>query len=247
MNYPLLPTLAVLAALGAAASVHAQEATLPSVKAGDKWVYNVTIDAPPKGSTTRKWESSVVRAGSSGVVLARKPVDSNLPPKEIAIETDWSRRASINGKLTTVAKNFDFPLRVGKTWELAVTDEKPNDKVKLAKRTYQYRVVGWEEIKVAAGTFNALKIEADGEWYAEFLPTNAVAGSRLEAGAAGSRVIAESHKPTTPKPATGKYYKAFWYVPEVKREVKSVEETFSSQGNISNRTTAELDSFQVQP
>ena len=239
-----LPVL--VGALVTGTVVHAQEVPLPQLLEGDKWVYNVKIEQPPQGSTSRKWESSVVRASSSSVVIARKPADSNLPAQESAMAPDWSRSASVNGKSTTTVKNFDFPLQVGKKWEVAFTEEKPNDKLKLVKRTFLYKVIGWEEVKVTAGTFKALKIEADGEWYNEFLPTNIVAGSRIEAGASGSSVTVQSRNPTTPGPATGKYYKAIWYAPEVKREVKSVEETFSSGGSLSNRTTAELDSYQVQ-
>ena len=238
--------LVLLGMFGASAVVHAQEVPLPQLLEGDKWVYNVKIEQPPQGSTSRKWESSVVRASSSSVVIARKPADSNLPAQESAMAPDWSRSASVNGKSTTTVKNFDFPLQVGKKWEVAFTEEKPNDKLKLVKRTFLYKVIGWEEVKVTAGTFKALKIEADGDLYNEFLPTNIVAGSRIEAGASGSSVTVQSRNPTTPGPATGKYYKAIWYAPEVKREVKSVEETFSSGGSLSNRTTAELDSYQVQ-
>ena len=238
--------LVLLGMFGASAVVHAQEVPLPQLLEGDKWVYNVKIEQPPQGSTSRKWESSVVRASSSSVVIARKPADSNLPAQESAMAPDWSRSASVNGKSTTTVKNFDFPLQVGKKWEVAFTEEKPNDKLKLVKRTFLYKVIGWEEVKVTAGTFKALKIESDGEWYNEFLPTNIVAGSRIEAGASGSSVTVQSRNPTTPGPATGKYYKAIWYAPEVKREVKSVEETFSSGGSLSNRTTAELDSYQMQ-
>lgn len=238
--------LLVLVGVLGAGGVYAQEAPSPHLQDGDKWVYNVKIEQPPQGSTSRKWESSVVRASSSGVVIARKPADSNLPALESAMAPDWSRSASINGKITTTVKNFDFPLQVGKKWEVAFTDEKPNDKLKLVKRTFLYKVVGWEEVKVTAGTFKALKIEADGEWYNEFLPTNVVAGSRIEAGVTGTSVTMQSRNPTTPGPMTGKYYKAIWYAPEVKREVKSVEESFSAGGSMSNRTTAELDSYQVQ-
>lgn len=239
--------VALLCTCGGFGVAYSQEAALPSLKEGDRWIYNVKIEQAPQGSTMRKWESSVVRVSSSSVVIARKPSDSNLPPQESAVALDWSRTNSVNGKSTTTYKNFDFPLTVGKKWELEFTEDRPNDKVKLAKRKYLYRVIGWEEVKVAAGTFKALKIEADGEWYNEFLPTSAVAGSRLEAGVAGSSVVMQSRNPTTPDPVTGKFYKAIWYAPEVKREVKSVEESFSASGGLGNRTSTELDSFQVQP
>ena len=46
-----------------------------------------------------------------------------------------------------------------------------------------------------------------------------------------------------PVPATGRTYKAFWYVPEVGRWVKSVEEYYSSNGVRNERYTTEVESF----
>ena len=234
-------------ALSVSIAALAQDAPMPSLHEGDKWIFNVKIDQSPGGSSSRKWESSVVRASSSSLVIARKPTDSNLPPQEAMMASDWSSSASVNGKMTTTVKNFDFPLKQGKKWDISYITEKPNDKIKLVKRTFSYKVLGWEEIKVAAGTFKALKIEAEGDWHHEFLPTNALAASRVEAGSSGNSVIMQTRSATTPEAAAGKYYKAIWYVPEVKREVKLIEETFNSAGGVSNRTTLELESYQVQP
>ena len=244
MNFKLF---LLLCALGAGSVGFAQEAPLPKLNEGDKWIYNVKVEQPPGGSTTRKWEASIVRAGSTSVVMARKPSDSNLPPQEISFAPDWSRSTSVNGKLTTTVKNFDFPMKPGKTWDISFTENQPNEKLKLVKRSFQYKVIGWEDVKVPAGTFKAIKIETDGDWYHEFLPSNAVIGSRVESGASGNSVAVQSRNAVTPGPMTGKYYKAFWYAPEVKREVKAIEETFTTSGSVSNRTTAELDSYSVQP
>jgi hypothetical protein len=43
--------------------------------------------------------------------------------------------------------------------------------------------------------------------------------------------------------ATGRTYKAFWYAPEVKRWVKSVEEYYGSGGVRNESYTTELESF----
>jgi len=43
---------------------------------------------------------------------------------------------------------------------------------------------------------------------------------------------------------TGRLYKAFWYVPEVKRWVRSIEEDCSSTGVRNARYTMELETFQ---
>ena len=71
--------------------------------------------------------------------------------------SDWSRSFSVNGKMTTTTKHFDFPMKPSKKWDLSYVVEKLNDKVKIATRTFTYRAVGWEDIEVADGTFNALR------------------------------------------------------------------------------------------
>jgi hypothetical protein len=48
---------------------------------------------------------------------------------------------------------------------------------------------------------------------------------------------------TAERQTSGRLYKAFWYVPEVKRWVKSVEEYYSSGGVRNERYTQELESF----
>ena len=48
---------------------------------------------------------------------------------------------------------------------------------------------------------------------------------------------------TGPVQVTGRTYKAFWYVPEIGRWVKSVEEYYGSNGVRNERYTGELESF----
>jgi hypothetical protein len=50
---------------------------------------------------------------------------------------------------------------------------------------------------------------------------------------------------TTERQVTGRLYKAFWYAPEVKRWVKSVEEYYSNGGVRNERYTQELESFKA--
>ena len=47
----------------------------------------------------------------------------------------------------------------------------------------------------------------------------------------------------SPVVATGRLYKAFWYVPEIGRWVKSDEEYYGSNGVRTQRFTSELESF----
>lgn len=254
MQFPATPkasvtrfTVLLFVASVGIASAQAQEAPAPELHAGDKWLYQLKIETPPTGSATRHWENTIQRAGAGGMVLATKPVDSNQPPTETLLQDDWSRMVSINGKTVTSNKPFEFPLHPGKTWTLDLTEVHPNPRLKSVRNKMDYKVVGWEEVTVPAGTFKAVKIEADGEWYQEFERTDATASSAVQTGAAGSTAVAQTRAPTTPEPRAGRFYRALWYAPEAKREVKLVYETIGPTGGIMRRETGELESYTVQP
>lgn len=244
-----VPRLAVLlfAASAGIAVAQAQEVPAPQLHAGDKWLFQLRLETPPTASSTRHWENTIQRVGSGGMVLATKPVDSNQPPTETLLQEDWSRMVSINGKTVTSSKLFDFPLRPGKTWTLDLTEAHPNPRLKSVRNKMDYKVVGWEDVTVPAGTFKAVKIEAEGEWYQEFERTDATASTAVQMGAAGSTAVAQTRAPTTPEPRSGRFYRAIWYVPEAKRGVKFIFETIGPTGSIMRRETGELESFAVQP
>jgi hypothetical protein len=44
----------------------------------------------------------------------------------------------------------------------------PAPGVKSLRNKLHFTVMGWEEVKVPAGTFKALKIETGGNWFREF-------------------------------------------------------------------------------
>jgi hypothetical protein len=61
--------------------------------------------------------------------------------------------------------------------------------------------------------------------------------------AQGSTTLVQTNR-VIPGTSSGRTYKAFWYVPSVKKWVKAVEEYYSSNGIRSSRITSELVSFQ---
>ena len=72
-----------------------------------------------------------------------------------------------------------------------------------------------EDVTVPAGAFQAIKIEAEGEWQAALAPAlSAASSSRVDAQ--GSTVVLPTNR-TTPRTVSGRTYGAFWYVPAVKR------------------------------
>ena len=62
---------------------------------------------------------------------------------------------------------------------------------------------------------------------------------------AGSTSMATEVRKTSAELFEGRTYKALWYVPEVHRWVKSVEEYYGSNGVRNERHSSELESFKL--
>ena len=222
----------------------AQNISQPVLQPQDTWTYRRTSETRPETWRQAHFVGTVLRNSGNTVLLQNKEVDSPNPPREILIDSDWSGFRSLNGKETVVYRPYAFPMSVGKSWDLEYTDDHPSNKGhKSETHRLKYRVVGWEEVEVPAGKFKALKIEADGAWTGEIAPRTA-ASVVTQAGAQGTTAAAETVN-ITAETVTGRLYRAYWYAPEVKREVKSVEENYDTNGVRSARFTNELESYKV--
>jgi hypothetical protein len=222
----------------------AQTVGQPALQPQDTWRYLRTTETRPEIWRQVHFEGTVLRSSASTMLIQNREVDSPNPPREILIGQDWSNFRSLGGKETVVHRPFTFPLSVGKSWDLEFTDDHPNNKSHSSEtRRLKYRVVGWEDVEVPAGKFKALKIEADGSWSGEIAPkTTAIAAT--QAAAQGTTAVAQTVK-IRAETVTGRLYQAYWYAPEVKREVKSVEENYDTSGVRSARFTNELESYKV--
>ena len=225
-----------------APAAQAQTVAAPKLVAGDTWIVQRTVERGSGWQQTRL-ELSVAHAGAEMIAVSDKPSGSTMPPIEVLVGADWSRSRSVNGHQTVVNRPLSFPLSIGRTWVIDYTEVNPNRQHSSEHFRTPYKVTGWEDITVPAGTFHALKIEADGEWTATFAPSvSAVSGSRVDAQ--GSTTVVQTGR-TTATTASGRTYKAFWYVPEVKRWVKSVEEYYNAGGVRTDRFTEELESYKT--
>ena len=230
------------AAYGGAAA--AESIAQPSIQPQDTWTYRDTTEQRPNVWRQSHFEGTVLRNSGTTILLKNMEVGSSNPPTELLINSDWSRFRSINGQETVVNRPFVFPLTVGKAWNLEYVDDHPNStNHKSEKRKLHYRVTGWEDVEVPAGKFKAFKIEAEGTWFAELAPRTA-ATIAMQAGAAGTSSSTQTVN-VTASTTTGRIYEAVWYVPEVKRAVKNVEEYYDSNGVRNERITAELESYKV--
>jgi hypothetical protein len=221
----------------------AQSITAPTIKENDTWTYRQTEEKGPSGWNQVREEVTVTRASQSSIYYSSKPSGSSQPPRESFSGVDWSRTRDVNGKETVVNRPLSFPLTVGKTWEIHYIEQHPTKAHKSEQWDHEYKVVGYELVEVPAGKFNAIKIEAEGHWTAELEPMQTVVqGAQSTANA--TSMVTQTQR-TNAEPVAGRTYKAFWYAPEVKRWVKSVEEYYGSAGVRNERYTQELESYKV--
>jgi hypothetical protein len=183
----------------------------------------------------------VTHANAEAIGIAVKVVGSTAPPVEQLLGPDWSRVRSVNGHTTVVNRPLAFPLSVGKTWTIDYVEDHPNRQHTSEHYHTPYKVVGWEDVSVPAGTFHAIKIEADGEWSAAIAPgVTAASGARVDAQ--GTTTVVQTNR-ITPSTVSGRTYHAFWYVPSIRRWVKSVEEYYGAGGVRNASYKSELESF----
>jgi hypothetical protein len=234
----------IAAAALCANTAFAQTAEPPVLQPQDTWTFRRTTETRPDNWRQVHFEGTVLRNSASTMLIQNKEVDSPNPPREILIGSDWSSFRSLSGKETVVHRPFTFPMSVGKTWDLEFTDDHPANKThKSETRRLKYRVVGWEEVEVPAGKFKALKIEAEGSWSGEIAPQTTERSTSL-AGAQGTTAVQQTVN-VKAETVTGRLYQAYWYAPEVKREVRSVEENYDTNGVRNARFTNDLESYKV--
>lgn len=234
--------VAVIWLLGVSAAT-AQNADAPTIKENDTWTYRQTEEKGPSGWNQRREEFTVTRVTASSIYFSSKPSGSSQPPRESFAGLDWSRTRDVNGKETVVNRPLSFPLTPGKTWEISYLEQHPTKAHKSEQWNHHYRVVGFESVEVPAGKFNAIKVEAEGHWTAELVPTQTIVQG-AQSTPDSTSMVTQTQK-TNPEPVAGRTYKVFWYVPEVKRWVKSVEEYYAASGVRNERYTQELESYKV--
>lgn len=224
-------------------SAYAESVDAPALKAGDAWVYAVTTETGTQGWVRKDQQVSVERVSADDVLIALKQDGSSQPPVEVMRGLDWSRSRDINGKQQIVSQPLLFPLSEGKKWVLDYTEANPNQLHTSETIHCKYVVTGWEDVQVPAGKFKALKIEGEGEWSALLAPRVA-ASAHAVSTLGGTAALTQSQR-VVPRTISGRLYRAYWYVPALKRYVKSVEENYNPEGARSQRITEELASSQM--
>jgi hypothetical protein len=189
----------------------------PDLSVGDKWVVKTTNLF--NNSEISTFEQAVTELDTDIIKLERVTVSSakseNIGRKHIrkADRSTWSfiNPTATGGKYVT----FSFPLELEKLWdyEFSYTDKANNTGVQNGTA----RAVGWEDVKVPAGSFKAIKVIHK----RNYIPT----------GIRGFE--------------PGTWTETYWYVPEVKWWVK-YEAYHVHSGRPWDHTLHELVSFDVK-
>jgi hypothetical protein len=236
-------TTSLLLAAIAALPASAQSVDQPTIKEGDRWNYLVTQEQGPNNWSQTHNEVIVQRATASTIYFTAGQIGSKIPADEVFMGADWSRIRAVNGKEMVVNRPLAFPLSVGKTWNINYTEQHPEKHKRWEQREIKYTVLGYETLQLSAGTFKALKIEGEGHWTVELEPSQTVVQTALENDST-TTMVTQANK-TKGELYTGRTYLVLWYVPEVKRFIKSVEESYDNHGVRNSREMVELESYKL--
>jgi|HubBroStandDraft_1064217.scaffolds.fasta_scaffold100380_2 hypothetical protein len=238
----VLRSVALYSFCAASTAASAEEFQQPKFTPEDTWVYHEKSQRGAKVNEVDV-ELSVVRSEGDDLLVAAKPAGSSQAPRQTMYKSDWSRFRGINGVETIVMRPLSFPLSVGKSWSVEYTEINPDAAHSKEQFTIPFKAVAWEDVETPAGKFKALKIVANGNWVADV-----VARTRIDTGVAGAPGAAQMSRQDVvqgPRRIEGRVYHAIWYVPAVKRWVKSIDETFSSDGQVMDHAESELTAFHV--
>lgn len=130
--------------------------------------------------------------------------------------SSWNGVSSFDGGIITPhSGSLRFPLRPGESYPANFENRRPRRGAFHVVHERKAKVVGWEEVAVPAGRFRALKVEVAGSF------------QRLDSGVKGTT------------------RSVFWYVPAVRRWVKSSYEDWND-GRRFDSYVDELIDFKVQ-
>ncbi len=242
-TYALIPAIALAILAGCNTpltrdSAPSEPVAQPDIKEGDTWRYSIKVDWNGFKSISDVREDHISWVGPSNFALSYASVDGKSTRGAMLLQRDWSTRRQFNHVDSVFTQRFSFPMSPGKSWEVQLS--LPYDQTH-----HSYEVVGWEKVTVPAGTFDALRVEdhGTGVWQHELYPIPVLP---MPPGAGGSRTSpspTERANQVTSSPAGGRISSSYWYVPSIKREVKSIEEEYDATGTLQGRITFQLTSY----
>lgn len=199
MLFRLLAFIALTLALAAPCSAQSDAPVpRPQVKPGDTWTFR-RVDHTGEDAT-RSFAETVTFANERVIQIVHKREGME---KEIdaTFTAEWNAVSSPNTGIFDPDQGLlRFPLRPGDTHDASYDVRFPRQGAYEVKQQRHVKVIGWEDVKVPAGTFRALRVESAGTWY------------RVDRG------------------VSGEAKEVMWYAPQVKRYVKWAFDNWTPRG-----------------
>jgi hypothetical protein len=197
----------------------------PTIKVGDSWVFDSTVE---KGAAfgQQRLDFTVERLDDDTMVLGIKRDEAPGPFEDHVVGQDWSHRLLADGEETVTTRPFSFPMSVGQRWSVDYVDSTRRGAQTSDHVRKTYKVVGWEDVTVPAGTFHAIKVEAHGvDLDTIQVPAAAVGGA--VASSDGATSVSHTQRGGQDS-LTRVTYAELYYVPKIKSYVKSIEEQYNA-------------------
>ena len=242
-NLAFIAALSAFSAQALAADLKSTPA--PSFKVGDTWVFDQTIEKGQTGFSQVRIDLAIERLNDSTMMVGIKRDGAPTAFEDHVVGKDWSLREVIDGQETATTRPFTFPMSVGDSWTIDYTDSIRRGAQTSLHVHQTYKVVGWEDVTVPAGTYRALKIEANGVDNGTIQTPAAAVGGAV-AGAGGATTIMHTQRGGQ-SVLTRKSYDEIYYVPELNSQVKSVEEQYNSEDVRVSRQTRVMVAYKKAP
>jgi hypothetical protein len=214
----------------------------PALKVGDAWVVETTTQKGTAFSRGRT-DVGIERLGSDNMVVTVKQDGAASEPQSRMMGLDWAPLLLVDGEQKATSRPLSFPLQVGKSWTADWVDSRRLGNQVSAHVRGTYKVVGWEDVTVPAGTFHALKIEESGIADADVIVPSVAQSTAV--GAPGAATAQSRVQQGGRSQVHVTIYSAIYYAPEVKRPVKTVDEQYNAGGVMTQRHIEEIVSFKL--
>jgi hypothetical protein len=215
--------------------------TAPSFKVDDSWVFDETQQRGTTGFGRQQIDIAIERTDGNTMLVGLKRDGAPGAYEDHVVGTDWSQRRVVDGQEVPTTRPFAFPMKIGQSWTVDFADPTRRGLQTSLHVHRTYKVTGWEDVTVPAGTFHAIKVEASGSSEGVVVTPAAAVGG-VAASPLGGSTFTHS-QPGGTASRTVRDVEQIYYVPEVKNYVKSVEEQYNGDDVLVTRNTRMMVSY----